>query len=227
MSIPIDYRLSPQSYVAPFLASRILQQLQTGKKVLWLLSGGSGIHVCVQVGVLLADKDLTNLYVTMSDERYGTIGHSDENMQQLLDAGLSLPGASIYRPLIGEMIQETTNAYDAWLTSVFDVTDYHIALLGIGEDGHTSGIKPHSPAVHIQTAACHFSGEDYERITTTADFLSRFDEAVIQAYGQSKQAVVRQLQASNDLSLDDFPAGLIRNIPLVTLLTDTNKEEMI
>ena len=227
MSIPIDYRLSPQSDVAPFLASRILQQLQTGKKVLWLLSGGSGIHVCVQVGVLLASKDLTNLYVTMSDERYGEVGHPNENMQQLFDAGLSLPGASIYRPLIGEPIQETTSAYDTWLTSTFDATDYHIALLGIGEDGHTSGIKPHSPAIHDQAAACYFSGEDYQRITTTADFLSRFDEAVIQAYGQSKQAVVGRLQASNDLSLDVFPAGLIRNIPLVTLFTDTSKEEMI
>lgn len=222
----MEFRHTPQSNVAPFLARQIADQLQKGRVVLWLLSGGSGVQVCNETAKLLADSDLSGLYVTISDERYGTVGHTDENMQQLLDAGLSLPGATVYRPLTGSSTTKTTRDFDAWLTLAAKKADYCIALLGIGEDGHTSGIKPHSIAVNSQAAACYYTGEDYQRITTTASFLSRFDEAVVQAYGKTKRTVVAKLLQDAESSIDDFPAGLIRNIPQVTIFSDSNKEEV-
>ena len=226
MGTSIDYRYGLQSTVAPFLADRIRQQLQDGKQVLWLLSGGSGIQVCVTASKLLKDENLTNLYVTISDERYGPVGHTNENIQQLLDAGLSLPGAVIYRPLTGASIADTTQQYDGWLTDTLANADYTIALLGIGEDGHTSGIKPHSPAVQSGDLVCHFDGEDYQRITTTVSFFSHIDEVVVQAYGETKRPVVSELLHTPNHSLEDFPATLIQNIPKVTLFTDFKKEEI-
>ena len=222
----MDYRNSPQSDVAPFLARRIAEKLDQGKRVLWLMAGGSGIAVCVEVARLLADRDLSNLSVTISDERYGEPGHPDENMQQLYDVGLSLPGAAVYRPLTGASIEATTTAYDKWLSSHLHDSDYRIALLGIGNDGHTSGIKPHSPAVHSRQSACSFKGEDYDRITTTPAYLSQFDEAVVQAYGHAKWPVIQTLQARRDITLDEFPAGVLAAFPQTTLFTDY-KEEMI
>ena len=221
----MDYRNAPQTDVAPFLAGRIGEQLLGGKKVLWLLSGGSGIDVCVQAGKILAEYNLTNVFVTTSDERYGDAGHANENMQQLLNAGLSLPGATIYRPINGTSIEQTTNDYSAWLSTAYAATDYRIALLGVGTDGHTSGIKPRSVAVRAQTAACYFTGEDFERVTTTAHFLARFDEAVVQAYGDAKQTVIQALIERPPLTYDEFPAGIIGEIPRVTLFTDIPKEE--
>ena len=109
----MEFRHTPQSNVAPFLARQIADQLQKGRVVLWLLSGGSGVQVCNETAKLLADSDLTGLYVTISDERYGTVGHADENMQQLLDAGLSLPGATVYRPLTGSSTGKTTHDFDS------------------------------------------------------------------------------------------------------------------
>ena len=226
MGTSIDYRHGLQSTVAPFLAGRIRQQLQDGKQVLWLLSGGSGVQVCVAVSKLLRDEDLTNLYVTISDERYGPVGHANENMQQLLDAGLSLPGAAIYRPLMDASITDTTRQYDDWLSDALAKVDYTIALLGIGEDGHTSGIKPHSPAVRSDDMVCYFDGEDHRRITTTTSFFSHVDEVVVQAYGETKHPVVSKLLQASSHSLEDFPAALIQNIPKVTLFTDLNKEEI-
>lgn len=227
MSVSIDYRNEPQQSVASFLANRLRQLLGRGDRVLWLLSGGSGIQVCAETSRLLADTDTSNLLVTVSDERYGAVGHPDENMQQLIDAGLSLPHATIYRPLTGKPIEKATDDFGEWLNTAAINADYRIALLGVGEDGHTSGIKPHSPAVHSDRHVCSFRGEDYQRISTTTSFLTTFDEAVVQAYGPQKQSVVRSLVNNTDTILDDFPAGLIRSIPKVTLFTDNNKEDMV
>lgn len=226
MSTSIDYRHEPQQSVATFLAHQLINLLGSGKQVLWLLSGGSGIGTCVEVSRRLADTDTSNLFITMSDERYGPPGHADENMQQLINAGFSLPNATTYRPLTGKSIEETTHDFDTWLIDTAYRTDYRIVLLGIGEDGHTSGIKPLSPAVHSDELACYFDGEDFRRITTTASFLTTFDEAVVQAYGPQKQSVVQTLMNDIDTTLDTFPAGLIRSIPKVTFFTDTNKEDI-
>lgn len=224
MSISIDYQQSPQSDVAPFVAARILEQLEQGKSVLWLLSGGSGGAVCVEASKVLAEHDLSNLYVTMSDERYGPIDHPDENVRQLLDGGLMLPDAMVYRPLIGARRDETTAAFGAWLQTADTNVDYRIATLGIGADGHTCGIKPHSIAVSSTDPAASFTGEDFERLTITANFLRSLDEAVVQAYGDDKHAVVQRL-LNGDGAVDDYPMLAIRNIPRVTVFSNYQKEK--
>lgn len=220
----MHYNSSPQSNVAPFVASRILAQLQQGKKVLWLLSGGSGAKVCIEVSRLLKDHDLSNLFATMSDERYGDIGHPNENIQQLLDGGFSLERATLYRPLNGTSVEDTTSLFSSWLTDIYHTVDYRIAVLGVGEDGHTCGIKPHSPAVTSTTAASHFVGEDFERITITATSLRRIDEGVVQAYGENKHAVIERFIEGRG-ELNDFPMLAIRDIPRVTIFSDYKEDK--
>ena len=208
-----------QDTVAPLLAARILAALEGNKRVLWLLSGGSGARICVETSKLLADHDLTNLFITPSDERYGTQGHADENFQQLVDMGFRAQGATLYRPLSHKSRRETTKDFATWLEHTSQLVDYRIALLGMGADGHTSGIKPHSPAISSSEAAVDFTGEDYERISTTASFLSTLDEAVLQVFGSDKHPVLRDL-LTHAKTLDEQPAQIIYKIPRVTLVTD-------
>ena len=215
----MKYLASPQSDVAPFVASRILSQLQQGKRVLWLLSGGSGGAVCVTASKLLKEHDLSNLIVTMSDERHGDIDHPDENVAQLMADGLSLDGAVFYRPLIGQSRDDTTTAFSAWVDEQNHTIDYRIAVLGIGEDGHTCGIKPQSAAVTATTSVASFAGDDFERITITPAFLKRVDEAIVQAYGNNKHSVVeRLLNGEGDRA--EYPMLTIQDIPTVTVFSD-------
>src|SRR3989337_368047 len=88
--------------VASYLAGTIGEHLDAGGHVLWLVSGGSGIHVGIRTAELLAGHDLGKLSVTLTDERYGPVGHPDENWQQLLTGGFALPGAELYRPLVDQ-----------------------------------------------------------------------------------------------------------------------------
>ena len=101
------YSDDPIHAAANHLALKIKDRLASGQRVVWLLSGGSGIQAVLATCTLLAGSDLRNLYVTLSDERYGPVGHPDENWQQLLDGGMQLPSANLYRPLTGDDIVTT------------------------------------------------------------------------------------------------------------------------
>ena len=175
--------------------------------------------MCLEVAKHLQDVDMSRLYVTLSDERYGDIGHKDENWQQLLDAGFSLPAATLYRPLQGLDREETTKHFAAWLEAQIEATDYAIGLFGIGPDGHTAGIKPGSPATEATAWAASFTGADFERITMTFPAIEALNEAVIQAMGPDKAATIDQLLHSDvDFALQ--PAQVLKQVKKSTLYTD-------
>jgi len=201
------------------LAAAIREKLAAGKKVLWFVSGGSGADVSVEVAKVLKDADLTNLSVTLSDERYGPVGHPDENWQQLLDKGFAVPGATTYRTLIGKNRDETTQAFEDWVSNTADSADYVIGLFGIGPDGHTAGVKPHTGAVLSTSIATEYAGEDFERITITPAFIETIDEAVTQAFGEDKHSVIRQL-LDEHVPLTDQPAQILKSIPKSALYSD-------
>jgi 6-phosphogluconolactonase/glucosamine-6-phosphate isomerase/deaminase len=220
----MDYTPSddPITATAEHLASVIKDHLTSGEQVLWLLSGGSGIQVVLKTARLLSDVDLSKLSATLSDERYGPIGHQYENWKQLLDGGLNLPGATLYRPLTGKDHATTAEEFGSWVKRQMTMSDYKIGLFGIGSDGHTAGIKPHSDAVHATTWATYFTGDDYKRVTITSMVISELDEAVIQASGTDKTSTLQRL-LHETIEATDQPAQVLKSIPKCTLYTD-NKE---
>ena len=216
------YSNNPIQAAAEHLASTIKEHLTAGDHVFWFLSGGSGIKVVLETDRLLAGTDLTNLSVTLSDERYGPVGHPDENWQQLLDGGMKLKGTTMYRPLIGEEPAKTTDEFGAWIMQVMSAAQYKIGLFGIGSDGHTAGIKPHSSAIEASAWANSFTGDDFERITITPLAVSQLDEVIIQASGVDKLPVLQQLtQATLDVA--DQPAQILKTVANCTLYTDNEE----
>lgn len=220
----MDYILSehPIDSAAKHIASAIQDNLAAGKKVVWFLSGGSGIQVVLEVARQLHGTDLNNLSVTLTDERYGPVGHKNENWQQLIDGGFSLPGATLYRPLVGKDRIKTTDNFGAWIMQQMTAADYTIGLFGIGSDGHTAGIKPYSDAVDSTAWAECFTGDDFERITITPFTIGRLDEVVIQASGGDKILTLQAL-LHETIDIVKQPAQVLKQVNTCTLYTD-NKE---
>lgn len=216
------YSINPAAAAAEHIASTIQDKLAGDHKVTWIISGSSGLAVVLQVAHALADINLANLSVTISDERYGDIGHQDENWQQLLDAGFTLPGAALYRPLIDKDRSETTRRFSDWLHQHITTADYSIGLFGIGTDGHTAGIKPYSSAVESTAWVDEFTGDDFNRITMTPLAISQLNEAVIQASGIEKNQVIRNL-LHQSIDINEQPAQTLKLLPIVTLHSD-NKD---
>lgn len=216
------HRIDHIETVADYLAAQIKKHLDEGEHVLWLVSGGSGIEVGCLAAQKLAGTDLTNLAVTLTDERYGDIGHADENWQQLLDSGFALPGALLYRPLTGEARDVTATRFGDWLAGQIERADYSIGLFGIGTDGHTAGIKPDSAAIGGRGWAIDFTGEDFERITMTFPAIEALDEVVVQAFGEGKAVVLHQL-LNDDTSPETSPMQVLKQVRKSTLFTDVEE----
>lgn len=220
----MDYQFTPHPITdsATHIAAHIREHLSDGHTVLWLLSGGSGTTIAVEAAKQLASApNLKNLAVTLTDERHGKPGHANENWQQLLDSGFSLPGATAYRPLRGGDKLATQEAFDVWIKKQLARTTYRIGIFGIGTDGHTAGIKPYTDAASAGGATTSFTGNDFERLTITYQTIAKLNEAVVQASGSDKKDVLQQFVHSS-ASLYDMPAQILHKVPTVTLYSDVN-----
>lgn len=205
--------------IVTYLSELITEKLNSNSKVLLLVPGGSGIGTAVAVAEELRDIDLSNLTVTLTDERFGPVGHADENWQQLLDQGFAVPGARTYRVLQGESLQDTAQAFSQTLERFFDESDYAIGLFGIGGDGHTSGIKPGTVAVTETSLVSGYKGSDFQRITTTFAAIQRLDEALLYATGEAKHTVLNEL-LNHIIDLNQQPAQVLKTVKKSTVFTD-------
>ena len=113
-----------------------------------------------------------------------------------MDAGFSVPGAILLPVLHGKDMPATAADFEASLKQMFERASYRIGLLGIGPDGHTSGILPYSSAVDAPGLVHAYEGGGYRRVTTTAAALAMLDEGVVFAVGEAKWPVLDKLQTN-------------------------------
>lgn len=207
-----------QSKTAIYISTTISSQLKAGNKVLWLVPGGSSIEVAIIAAKSLANNDLSRLTVTLTDERFGDVGHVDSNWKQLLDGGFDLPGARLMPVLIGETMVETVDDYGETITTALRESDFSIGFFGIGADGHTAGILPGSPAVSVSTPTAGYDAKNYQRITITPSIIASLDEAVVYAVGENKWPIIEALGGTMERA--DWPAMSLKTAGKLTVFTD-------
>jgi 6-phosphogluconolactonase/glucosamine-6-phosphate isomerase/deaminase len=205
---------------ADFLAQVLSRVGKHGQKILWFIPGGSGLAIAVATAQRLVGQVPANLTVMLTDERYGPVGHADSNWQQLLAAGFTLPGAVLIPVLNAVSLEETARAYNQVLQRELAAADYKLGLFGLGVDGHTAGILPHSPAVFSADLACAYDAGNFQRLTMTPRALAWLDEAVVYAVGTNKRSAWAELAA--DVNINDQPAQALKQIPKLTIFSDYN-----
>jgi len=220
-----NHTQNPVQDAGKIVGETLKRHLDEGERVTWLLSGGSGKGVAHAALPYLSDANLENLYISLTDERFGPVGHPDENWQQLLDEGFSAPGASLYRPLKDVDAETTAKDFGDWLGEQCAESDFCLAIFGMGTDGHTVGIKPQSPAFTANSLAVAYAGEDFERITMTPAAFSCVNQAVIQVSGSDKKDALRKLLRDSPAPTDQ-PAQLLKTIPKIALYTNIPEEEL-
>jgi 6-phosphogluconolactonase/glucosamine-6-phosphate isomerase/deaminase len=214
------------------LAAKIMASLERGKKVLWLVPGGSNIAVAVFVMKTIRKGEptsafsegapiraLANLTVALTDERYGPVGHPDSNWEQLIDAGFDFDNVNAIPVLRGLPLDETVSAYGDEMRSAFERADAVIGHFGIGADGHIAGILPHSPAVAEPGPVNGYEAGAYTRITLTPAILRRVTAAFAFAFGSSKAKAIRDLRDAA-LPLEDQPAQILNMLGEAYLFSD-------
>lgn len=212
-------KISDTQPVAQFIASQLSYHLKLSEKVLWLVPGGSSIQIAVETAKILEGTDLKYLTVTLTDERFGTVGHENSNWYQLQQAGFVLPSATLIPVLEGQDRTKTTQAYADNLRAALAGNDYRLGFFGIGADGHTAGILPGSPAVFANEYAASYDAGNFERITMTENAIKQLDEVIVYATGESKWPVLDSLQDENK-HIPEQPAQLLKLVPKLTIFND-------
>jgi 6-phosphogluconolactonase/glucosamine-6-phosphate isomerase/deaminase len=195
------------------LTKRLLKELSTKKRVLWLVSGGSNIAITVAVMNALPPEAQSYLAIMLSDERFGPFGHADSNLQQLHDAGFT-PGQATVVPVLtpnDSSLEGTTERYEAAIATAFQNADSIIAQLGIGADGHVAGILPGSPAAMARKLVVGYRTEKFARITLTFSALKKVSAAYAFVFGSDKREQLQQLQ-DTELPLTIQPAQILKQI---------------
>lgn len=220
------------------LRHSILGLLRENKPVLFLVSGGSTVPIANEVFRCLAHSDVSRqtmkllLDVSLVDERFGPEGHADSNWHFLSDSGMDTDNFTAF-PVLSQCRGEpdelagTTAAFNAFLGTAVDKRTHGklsiIALFGIGEDGHTAGILPESPAASLDSAGFFATGYKsalFTRITMAPAFFNHIDLAVVWAAGEKKRGVIRDL--SRDIDPIKQPAQFLKRPAKTVIYTDQN-----
>ncbi len=206
------------------VVSKIRDLVKDGKRVLWLVPGGSNIPISVEIlSHLIVDIDREHLKkhlsVMLTDERYGHVGHADSNWQQLIDHGFNFDFVNPVPTLSGLSFEETVKKFGENAEERFQNADAIIGQFGVGHDGHIAGIIPHSPVVGTLKSAEGFKSDKFVRITLTPHVLSRVTVAYAFVSGESKKVALINLK-EKDLSLDEEPCQILKKIGESYVYTD-------
>jgi 6-phosphogluconolactonase/glucosamine-6-phosphate isomerase/deaminase len=202
--------------IAGHIVNSLERELGYGRRAVFFVSGGSTIPVAVEVRNKL--KNTKGLSIMQVDERFGDVGHENSNWQQLLDAGLNTSGVTTIPTLAGKDFEGTRKDFEIALHQALGGNHFVIGLFGIGTDGHTAGILPHSAAVTASSLASGYEGPDYQRLTITPRAIELMDEAIVWAAGDNKKSALEALQT--DLSVDEQPAQVLKKVKSLTIYTD-------
>ena len=219
----VTFSKKPSVEAITDICAELLHLLQSDKKVLWLVSGGSCIPIQVEIMECLratAAEKLHSLIIMPVDERYGPTGHADSNTAQMELAGFDPYDAQWYDVLGGLPLQETVVAYRQLSEDLFATVDAVAATLGMGPDGHTAGILPGSPAVTDMSASVvGYTWTDYIRLTLGMPLLLGIHKTYLLSYGNSKAAALKRFR-SNKEPFEKLPVKLLYDLPDVTVYND-------
>ncbi len=201
------------------VADSITGALVCHATVSWLTSGGSNVQLQVDVMKAIrrrAGNRLDRLTILPVDERYGASGYVDSNFQAMKQVGFD-PGSAIWPDILEQNTDFDTTIfmYNELVAKALQ-SDVVIATLGIGTDGHTAGILPHSPAVHATDLVIGYAA-NYQRMTLTSIALKRITTAFVVAFGDSKRHVIDKLRLAKN-EVDEMPAMLLYDVSDCTVV---------
>jgi 6-phosphogluconolactonase len=166
------------------------------------------------------------------DERCVPPTDSDSNYRMTSEAMLSkvpLPAAQIHR-MEGELDPETAaSRYEAELRTAFrlegaETPVFDLVLLGMGDDGHTASLFPHTAALDEITklvVANHVPQKDTWRITLTSPVINAARSVAFLIEGAAKADVLAEVLLG-PRDPESWPSQLIRpESGALTFLLDT------
>ncbi|MGK7889798.1 MAG: 6-phosphogluconolactonase [Leptolyngbyaceae cyanobacterium] len=184
---------------------RIQQAIATKGQCTLVLAGGSTPKPLYEA-LAQCDIDWSKLHVFWGDERYVPVDHPDSNEGMARQAWLdqvSIPPGNIH-PMPTTMADPAiaAQAYHQDIEAFFQLETgvlpaFDVVLLGMGDDGHTASLFPHTPALSVCDRLVTVGDKQGEpRLTLTIPLLNQAHCVIFLVAGANKQTALQQVLAS-------------------------------
>jgi 6-phosphogluconolactonase len=199
--------------------------LKERDKFIVVLSGGSTPLKMYEH--LIGQKELPwdKVLFFFGDERFVSHDHADSNYksakEKLLEP-LNIPQQNIFAWPFGENLQEAASQYAERITKTLGESPlFDLTFLGLGDDAHTASLFPNTGVVFDEglTTICKPTTAKHERLTLTAETLSKSRTVVFLVSGEGKRKALSETKASKG-EFDKYPARSIKARENLYWLTD-------
>ncbi len=224
----MEQKLIDDADIVQETADYICKQLENAAKcgvsriVLGLSGGNSPKALYAYLAQLLSSDIASKLVIIQIDERVVEARHQDSNQNMIREhASLLLEKGATFHPIVLsdasdtlENRQQIVREYNAMLVELFAKSQYTLAILGAGEDGHTASIFPsaileeqdsaHGKDMVFSTIHKHLG---YYRISLSYRAIFSFQTALFYIPGLAKQSIVKRI--INTKKQSEYPASYV------------------
>lgn len=182
------------------------------------LSGGSTPKAIFKV---LSEKenaskvDFKKVYLFWSDERAVPLDDADSNYKMAMDAGLKalVPKENIF-PMNGTGdLEKNAQEYETLIKKHCYDQRLDLCMLGMGDDGHTASLFPHTKALHINDRTVvknEVPQKNCDRLTLTFKAINSSKSIVLYVLGKGKAEMVKTV-FQTPLNIDEYPVQGVGN----------------
>ncbi|QEQ01997.1 6-phosphogluconolactonase [Thermosynechococcus sp. QKsg1] len=168
--------------------------------------------------LVCADTPWSRWHIFWGDERYVPLDHPDSNAGMAFQAWLNhvpIPKNQIHpMPTADADPQTAADRYEQILRQTFgiregEVPSFDLILLGMGPDGHTASLFPHTAALTVGDRLITVGNKDGQpRLTFTVPLINHTRQILFLVTGANKQTALRHIfSGTTDPHL--YPARLI------------------
>ncbi len=221
MAVTVDVLANKTTLIERALVcgtSRIMKAISERGQAAIALSGGSTpkpLYEAFSRQALPWEK----IHIFWGDERYVPANHPDSNERMARLAWLDhvdIPARNINpMPTGANNTDADAQTYDQELTEFFHLEPgqfpaFDLILLGLGDDGHTASLFPHTDALQICDRLITVGNKDRQpRLTFTIPLINQARSVVFLVAGASKQDALAEIFAP-EANANQYPARFIQ-----------------
>ncbi len=160
--------------------------------------------------------DWSRCHLFWSDERAVAPDNKESNYHMAMEAAFShlpIPKQHIYRMAAEENLAQHARLYESLVRDVVPHASFDLMMLGVGEDGHTASLFPHTEALHVQDRLVvenHVPQKDCWRMTMTYPCINAARHIAIYALGRDKASILAKVLQGPEKP-EDYPVQRVGN----------------
>ena len=205
--------------LANYFVQTVNNVIQDKNECTVVLSGGNSprkLYELLATWNYSKQIDWDKIYFFFGDERYVPFNDPENNgnmvKKELLEP-LMIPDANIFYINTAVQPDESAKKYAQRILSHFKnkPVRFDLILLGLGDNGHTASLFPHTPVLHEKKAlvkAVYLEETSSYRITMTAALINEAYNIAFLVYGRTKANAVYEV-LEGEKNIETYPAQLI------------------